>query len=49
MTVNTATLQDSKIIFTYYAKCISCIQGCFKKGGIQFKRNNVLRNKDEEN
>ena len=23
------------------------LQGCFKKAGIQFKRNNVLRNKDE--
>ena len=24
------------------------LQSCFKKAGIQFRRNNVLRNEDEE-
>ena len=36
-----------KVIFPYYIKHASCIQGCFKKASIKFKRS-ALRNEDEE-
>ena len=55
MTVNIVTwlnykkqfFKGFKIIFPYYAKHVSCIQGYFKKAGIKFNQN-VLHNEDEE-
>ena len=57
MTVNTAPWLNNieqffkglKIIFPYYAKRASYITSeLLQKAGIQFKRNNVLRNEDEK-
>ena len=56
MTVNTATwlnlreqfFKGFKIIFQYYTeRAFVLLQGCFKKAGIQFKRNNMLRDEDK--
>ena len=56
MTVNTATwlnlgeqfFKGFKIIFQYYTEhAFVLLQGCFKKAGIQFKRNNMLRDEDK--
>ena len=56
MTVNNATwlnqrkqfFKDFKIIYPYCAQRASCIQGLSKNADILLKRNNVLRNVDED-